>query len=56
MIVAPTDLEQTLSTPTEVDAEDLETDRRDEQWREFCLEAERYARTTTRERAHRKAA
>lgn len=49
LIVATTDVERTLAAPIEVDAAELEADRRDAEWREFCLEAERYARATTRE-------
>lgn len=40
--------------PTVIDADELATARLDDRWREFCLEAERYAAETTRHRASEK--
>ncbi len=47
---ASTDVDGALSTPTAIDADELEKARLDERWRDFCLNAEQYVAETTRRR------
>jgi hypothetical protein len=42
VLVAVTDTEQAVETPTVIDADELAKARLDERWREFCLNAEQY--------------
>lgn len=48
VFVGSTDVERAISTPTEIEADELEDARRDDRWRDFCLNAEHYVAETTR--------
>jgi hypothetical protein len=48
ILAASTDSEMAVGTPTIIDADELTKARLDERWREFCLNAGRYAAETTR--------
>lgn len=48
ILAVPTDTARSISSPTRIDAEELNEARRDERWREFCLNSESYVAETTR--------
>lgn len=48
MVAVTAEVEKALDTPTLIDADELGKACRDERWREFCLNAERYVAETTR--------
>ena len=50
VFAASADAEETVDTPTVIDADELAKARLDERWREFCLNAEQYVAETTRPR------
>lgn len=54
-VLAVRDAEAACDEPTVIDADELAKALLDEQWREFCLSAERYAAETTRREGWRRA-
>jgi hypothetical protein len=50
VLAAPADVDEAIETPTAIDGDELAKARRDERWREFCLNAEDYVAATTRKR------
>lgn len=48
VFAAPADFCESVDAPTVIDSDELAKARRDERWREFCLNAERYVAETTR--------
>jgi hypothetical protein len=49
-IVASTDVDAALATPTVIDSDEFDKSRLDQRWRDFCLNAEQYVAETTRPR------
>jgi len=52
VLAAPTDAAQAVATPTVIDADEFDRAQRDDRWREFCLNADRYVAETTRPQTH----
>jgi len=50
LIVASTEVDEALATPTVIDGDEFDKARLDQRWREFCLNAEQYVAETTRPR------
>ncbi len=48
VLAAPTDAAQAVATPTVIDADEFDRAQRDDRWRDFCLQADRYVAETTR--------
>jgi hypothetical protein len=48
ILAAPTDAAQAVATPTVIDADEYDRAERDDRWRDFCLQADRYVAETTR--------
>lgn len=48
MIVASTDVDAALATPTVIDSDEFDKARLDRRWRDFCLNADHYVVETTR--------
>ena len=51
VIAAASDVDDALAVPVVIEEDELARARRDERWREFCLNAEDYVAETTRRRA-----
>ena len=50
VMVAASNVDDALAAPVVIDEDELERARRDERWRDFCLNAEDYVSETTRRR------
>jgi hypothetical protein len=50
MIIASSDVDAALASPTVIDGDEFDKARLDQRWREFCLNAEQYVAETTRPR------
>jgi hypothetical protein len=48
ILAASTELTAATQAPTTIDAEDLDREARDDLWRDFCRDADRYVAESTR--------